>query len=272
MSRVVAVSMVKDEADVIAQTVGHMAANVDAVLVADNGSTDGTREVLETLATQFEIHVLDDPDPAYRQSAKMTHLAGRAAAEHGAEWVVPFDADEVWYATQGTVAELLEDIGPSMAAITAEVFDHVATGADRRNSDPVRSMVWRRRRPLPLPKVACRWRPDLTIHQGNHGCDYDGITPASLPLLNVRHFPYRSPEQFVRKVANGAAAYRAAPELPHRVGAHWRAWGEILDDHGPEAVEAIFRTWYWRENPRAAVVIEGERQDPLVRDPAPMAV
>jgi hypothetical protein len=49
------------------------------------------------------VHVVTDREPAYFQAAKMTRLA-RAAARAGADWVVPFDADELWFADRG-VAE-----------------------------------------------------------------------------------------------------------------------------------------------------------------------
>ena len=72
---VVAVTMVKNEADVIETTIRHIAAHVDHVIVADNGSTDGTRELLDELPCE----VIDDPDPAYYQSRKMSALADYAA-------------------------------------------------------------------------------------------------------------------------------------------------------------------------------------------------
>ena len=44
-----AVTMVRDEADIIETTVRHMLTQVDVVIVADNRSVDGTREILDSL-------------------------------------------------------------------------------------------------------------------------------------------------------------------------------------------------------------------------------
>ena len=268
--RVVAVAMVKDESDVIVATVSNMLRQCDAVLVADNGSTDGTRELLAELALGNDLTVVDDPEPAYFQSRKMTGLAHRAHAELGAEWIVPFDADEVWYSPFApTIAAALEPISAQWLVVPARLFDHVATGIDPDVADPVARIQWRRPEEAPLRKVAARWREDLVIEQGNHGAWYTGGPTITDPLLVVRHFPYRSVEQLVRKVRNGAAAYAAAgPELSTELGAHWRQWGRMLDELGEEAIGELFRRWYWRRNPRNRVEIEGERQPPLVHDPA----
>lgn len=246
------IARVKDEADIIRPVVEHMLEQVDHVLIADNASTDGTREILEEL----DVEVIDDPEVGYFQSRQMSALAARAA-DAGAEWVVPFDADEWWYSPfSARIADLLtstEWIGASI--MTAQLFDHVATGADPDDPNPVTRIQWRRSEAGKLPKVAARTRPRVTIHQGNHDADHGGRMDG---LLVVRHFPYRSVEQFVSKVRNGAAAY-AATDLPEDQGAHWRDYGRILHEGGPDALADVFRTWFWQARPTRD----------LVRDPAP---
>lgn len=250
-----AVCMCKDELDIIRTTVSLMLEQVDAVIVADNGSTDGTRQILDDIA-KFDadrLWVINDPDPAYYQSAKMSHLA-ELAAEQGAEWVVPFDADEVWGTNEGTVAVALQAQPDCILVAEAPLFDHVPTSQDRPG-EPVSSTPWRRAEPAPLRKVACR-ATGVTIHQGNHGASYPDIAspPSVTNVLEVRHFPYRSVEQMIRKARNGAAAY-AATDLGEDVGAHWRQYGRFSD----EEIGDVFRKWFWSADPEA---------DGLIYDPA----
>lgn len=263
---IAAVTMVRDELDVLPSTLANMVEQVDLVVVADNGSTDGTRQFLRSMASD-RLVVLDDPDPRYLQSEKMTRLA-HLAGSRGASWVVPFDADEWWYSPFGRIADVLEPIADQWLTVRAPVFDHVATAQDPDVADPVARMGWRRTEANPLPKVAARIRPDLVIEQGNHGARFDGGATVFDPVLVVRHFPYRSVDQLVRKVRNGAAAYRAAgDELPPTFGAHWRQWGDLLDAQGEPAIAELFRTWYWRADPTAPVERFGEVLEPLLFDP-----
>lgn len=259
------VALVKDEGDVIADTVGRMLAQVDHVLIADNGSSDGTGEIARELGAE----VFEDTTAGYYQSEKTSALAARAL-QGGAEWVVPFDADEV-HLCKGGIGRGLMGLPPEVLVSEASLIDHVATGLDNiGEQSPVKRLEWRRAAQAPLRKVACRARKGLVIHQGNHGASYPGVPhpPTVTNLASVRHFPYRSIEQFERKVRNGAAAY-AATDLPEDAGAHWRAYGRILDEDGPEALAGVFRTWFYRDDPEVGITIQGESQPALLHDPCP---
>lgn len=255
------VTMVRDEVDVIEGTIRHMfGEDLAGIVVADNRSDDGTREILNMLADEYgdRLWVFSDPEVGYYQSRKMTNLAG-IAASGGAQWIVPFDADELWVAPH-SIGRYLGALADETAVVEARLYHHFRTLVDVDDPDPFRSMVWRQRDPAGLPKVAFRWQDGATIHAGNHGVDTPrrGSTwaPAEGGLV-VHHFPYRSEAQFRIKALNGAEAYRAT-DLDEGIGAHWRQYGE-LHERGHSLAE-VYREHFLYTLPT---------EQGLVRDPAP---
>jgi hypothetical protein len=264
------ITMVRDEADIIEHVIRHMATQVDFLFVADNRSVDGTTDILERLQDELRIpmSIQYDDEVGYEQSRKMTALARWAHAETGCDWVVPFDADEIWYAGPDTTLSRFLDQRRHLHVVEANLFDHVATALDDdTEANPIARLLWRRPYAAPLPKVAARFHDSMTIGMGNHDVSYSFTPRVSPHRFAIRHFPYRSPGQVIRKIRNGAEAY-AATDLPEIYGAHWRGWGRVLDEHGEDAIVELFRKWHWRENPGLSHQIDDEVQPPLRFDPA----
>lgn len=253
---VFAIGMVRDEMDIVEGWIRHLADEVDEIIIADNGSVDGTRELLRELRREHPLTVYHDDDPAYYQAQKMTRLA-TIAGEAGATWIIPADADEIWINRGDRIRKALRETTGNVARVP--LFNHFPTAIDAAGSDPFRSIGWRQASPGALPKVAYRWHAEAQVHQGNHGVTHPDPTPASVDSLEIRHFPYRSEEQFVRKAVNGAAAYRCT-DLPPDIGAHWRAYGDLHDRLGRDALVEVFRTHFWFLSPT---------DSGLVFDPAP---
>ena len=94
--RLVAVSIVKNEADIIEAFVRHTAAWVDHHLVFDHDSTDGTRQILGALQREgLPLSLFTDDALGNLQQLRSNHLTRVAARDHGADWVLPLDADEI---------------------------------------------------------------------------------------------------------------------------------------------------------------------------------
>lgn len=100
-----AVSVVLNEVDIIESTVRHhLDQGCDHILIADNMSTDGTFELLRDLSRTLPVTVLSDTTKPFYQGAKVTWLS-RVAWLSGARWIIPFDADERWFAPGESLRE-----------------------------------------------------------------------------------------------------------------------------------------------------------------------
>jgi glycosyltransferase involved in cell wall biosynthesis len=181
---IAAVSMVKDEAPMIGATVRHMLSQgIEHVWIVDWFSTDGTRELLSEFD---EVTLLDADESVYYGSHQPRHInrAADLAGASGAEWIVPFDADEWWTGTHDrTIAEALSMVTADrvQATILQYVdFDH------------------RELRQYPWQKVAYRYAPGRRVVAGNHYIE-GGEGPADEDALLVHEMKFRSFEHFVQK-------------------------------------------------------------------------
>ena len=258
---IVAVSRVLNEDDIAAESARRMAAQVDHVIIGEGGSVDGTREAIQALVDEgLPITLQDDPTRNHEQARVMTELAHQAR-EMGATWVIPYDTDEVWLGRDGRVADTLANLPPEAMLAPARLINHICTSADPDEPNPFKRMGWRETQVLPLPKVACRALPDLSIHDGNHGASYDTRHVLSVTdMLEVRHFPYRSPEQFIKRIEIAWPQVRDS-DKPESYAAHIRAYGQHLEEFGPEGLRRWFKNAMFFEDP--------ENNPDLIYDPLP---
>jgi hypothetical protein len=254
--KLAAIGMVKDEVDVIGRTLAHLAnQGVDVIYLLENASGDGTWEVVRDMRDEHvllpcELDVMSDDEVGYWQSRKMTGLA-EVATLGGADWIVPFDADELWTAPHG------QTLKAALAGVTEDVVDFAVLDHRRTALDPgghpFDSMGWRVPEALGLPKVAFRAHRHAVVHAGNHGVDRPGWHLANAGFA-VHHYPYRSAAQFISKARNGAAAY-AETDLPWSTGQHWREYGQALKEHGEAWAREWFQTHFFIDDPVAAGLV-----------------
>jgi hypothetical protein len=175
---------------------------VDHVVVADNGSTDHTADLVAEMADELPVTLLQDREPGYYHARKVSRMA-RAATRRGASWIVPFDADELWYGAGERLSDVLRagrgDIYP------APMFDHRPSFDLPDTNDPYVEIIDRTVLPGPN-KVAMRAHLLTAVHQGNHWLNDPGVVQRG--ALEIRHFPYLGLEHLRRKVEYTVSAYR----------------------------------------------------------------
>jgi hypothetical protein len=139
--RIVMTLLVRDEADIVAATVEHhLAAGVDFVVATDNGSVDGTTEILERYRDAGVLELRHEPNHDYEQSRWVTAMARRAAESHGADWVISGDADEfLWPGTATGVDRIA--VSDALAAVDSRCGT-VEMVRDNLVADPARSGPW----------------------------------------------------------------------------------------------------------------------------------
>ena len=215
-----AVGMIRDDDDIIGPAVRHMVSQgVDRVLIAANLCSDGTWGLLRDLAADYPVTVVRDDLEGYYQAAKMTRLA-RAAAAAGADWIVPFDADELWFGDDRRLRDAL--VSARTPIVRARLWNYLPSRQDDPSEpDPTRRIQWRESMPAGKTKVAFRSHPKARLRMGNHGVTRPGSATGG---LEIAHFPYRTEDQFVTKLRRGRVVL-ASTDLPSDKGRHWRQLG-----------------------------------------------
>lgn len=235
--------LVRDEADIVAANVRHhLASGVDFVVATDNGSTDGTVEILEGFARDGVLHLRHDIDDTFDQARLTTGMAMLARERFGADWVLSNDADEFWIgplreAVAATPANLMFVRRANRVAPREDDWSFAAARflarAPRPDAGP--ELL----RPIP-PKVLVRARDLVRLTQGCHNAEMREARPALAREILIRHFPIRGRGHFLRKAGVGGAAYARNPGLDPRLGGHWRRWhAEILAGRAEAAFAAV---------------------------------
>ncbi len=202
---ITAVSTVRDEAPIIARTIRHLLTQgVDNFLISEGHSLDTTWEELAAIP---EVTAYRQNGP-YHQADEMTRLARLADAD----WIIPFDADEFWIATDRTsIRDVLANLPPNVTKVHAPMYQHLTW--DLRVTEPKF-----------LAKVAFRAHPDAHIHWGSHAVDRPGDDTHG--VLQVRELQYRDRHHFDQKIER-EKRLRSETVIPGEYGTHMRALTEM---------------------------------------------
>lgn len=223
--------LVRDEADIVAANIRHhLAAGVDFIVATDNGSTDGTVEILEGFERDGVLHLRHDANDTFDQARLTTEMARLARERFAADWVLSNDADEFWV---GPIRETIERAPANL--LFCRRANRVAPREESWSFAAARHLVVKPDDEAPAellrsipPKVLVRAADLIGLTQGCHNAEMRDARPAAAREILIRHFPVRGRDHFVRKATAGGAAYARNTALDPRLGAHWRRWHRAI--------------------------------------------
>jgi hypothetical protein len=253
-NQVYALMIIGTDGDIAGFTVKHLIGEgIDKVLIDLVPVEDDTADIIHDLKRGYpdRIEIFPSDSIAIWGSRRMTALAN-IAYERGCDLILPCDSDELFFSRNRI--PLADEIRNAQGTIFGvQVFMHLASwDDDLEEKNPFKKMRNKQDKPLGLNKIIARFNPKMIIDEGNHGAKWlngDPI-PGSWSPIEMRHFPYRSAEQFLSKIIVTKKAMDATPGYPREWGVHYRLYADSLAKAGPEAVKDWYRRWFYISEPK----------------------
>lgn len=239
--KLVAVTRVLNEDDIIEAFVRHHAAQIDHHVFLDNGSVDRTVEILRALRGEgISVEVLRSRSVDFCEQMHNTFLHQIAAQAHQADWVICLDADEFLDLRQDgrELREVLAAVPAQYHGLKLRLLNYHATPADDRSELLVTERLRHRmREPTDVWKIFLRGRGmagGATLASGNHDAFLDGRPVESFLSYDLRlaHYPHRHPLQFIGKALVGRLKVLAAGAEADRqqLAGHYTHFLEVMRD------------------------------------------
>lgn len=231
--------LVKNEADIIVDNIFfHYANGVDHIIVTDNGSDDGTLEILKSLEKEGLILLMTAK--LYNQD-KIVNKMGRVARQrYNATVLIHADADEFWSPVSGDLKKSFFKIKHEAVFVdrkdvlpTPEYRDkkfpqkqlnivtkHIVSESVEEESKTTSLFLFK----LPAKVMFSIKKRFLEVSFGNH------TLMESLPggvvttdEIIIFHFPFKSSERFTEKVVVAADALKRIKTTKIQSW-HWKRW------------------------------------------------
>jgi len=237
LPRIYALNLVKDEADIIGLCLRHASRFCTKIFVLDNGSTDGTWEILQDLAGELPaVELLGRKEELFAQGFRALMFDRTRHVYQPGDWVLVLDSDE--FLQTDPRPYLRDHVSPEIECI--ELFfaqfyvTHGDLGTDwfEQGPTPIGSFeeLPRHFRIDHAERRLIRYRHDLEWPIRNEDGAYRQLGfPVNIrrkirPGLVARHYQYRSREQMQRRVRQRARVGRKTGRFGHSRDPDWRPY------------------------------------------------
>jgi glycosyltransferase involved in cell wall biosynthesis len=257
--RLIAVTRILKEDDIVEAFVRHHAGMVDHHLFLDNGSTDRTLDILRSLKAEgLKLTVLQNTAPFYAEVSYNTNLFKHARGMFSADWVLFLDADE-FVDTRNVPNSLrhqLTVLPAEVRCLAVASVNYLDLPSDN-SAEPIVPLRMRSRErapPNPVAKMFVRGQladAGATIEAGQHNVVLHGefIAAYSEHKVTLAHYYRRSAWQIISKSVLGHLKVASAgkQERNKKRSSHYDDVFQSMRDGPERLLEAgfIHPTYEW---------------------------
>lgn len=228
--RFIAVSMVKNEADIIELFLRINLRFFGKIYILDHLSDDATSQIIRKLQAEglsIEYILLTDTNGAYNQSDITTFYVNKIAQEVDCDFIVPLDADEFIHCWGMKKPEKVLQAATSSCGYClipwltyCPINDLYLNG----QAPLYHNFRARNREPQQYYKVVMErtFAKTVKLAMGNHDVISEvDLKPQRVFNVILQHVPVRSSEQISSKAIVGSMAYKIKQDRKPGDGYHW---------------------------------------------------
>ena len=227
--KIFAIMLVKNEVDVVKYSILDAKRWADRIFVMDNGSTDGTWEIVQSLADEVVVPWKQDPQPFYDGLRADVFNHFRHESQNGDWWCCNLDADEFYL---DDPRKFLAKIPKKYNAVRRKAFVFCLTQEDVKNYDfngdfeKDRSHINKVEKKMYAElrffryKESFRWvTKSVFRHTRSHMIYYP-------EFITLKHYQYRSPKQMQVRIDTRRAVFEKTKQTFRH--ANQKDWQELL--------------------------------------------